>query len=69
MGSILVRDPGVERGRYRVLPRTDGMWTVYDPGAPLGRAQVGPAYKTLGEATKACEQAALIRPGAFDVES
>lgn len=35
-------DPGlVHAERFRVLPRTDGAWIVYDPQLPLGRRTVG----------------------------
>lgn len=35
-----VKDPNVERGRFRVLQRTDGAWFVYDPELPPGRRTV-----------------------------
>jgi hypothetical protein len=32
-------DPGLVRGPLRVLPRTDGMWIVYDERRPIGTRQ------------------------------
>lgn len=32
-----LRDPGVEVGPYRILPRTDGRWIAYDERQPVGR--------------------------------
>jgi hypothetical protein len=58
-------EPGVERGRFKVLPRTDGKFTVYDPLLPLGRRQVGEAHKTVELATHACEDAACMHPGRY----
>jgi hypothetical protein len=33
-------DPGITIGRFRVLPRTDGRWIVYDPERPFARRTV-----------------------------
>lgn len=52
--TALMRDPKIVFGRFRVLPRTDGKFIVYDPKQPFAArsAFVG----TLAEAGKECER-------------
>lgn len=35
--SPTLRDPGVEVGPFRVLPRADGKWILYDERKPFGQ--------------------------------
>lgn len=35
-----MRDPKIVFGRFKVLPRTDGRYIVFDPARPLGRGTV-----------------------------
>lgn len=46
-------DPSIEYGAFRVLPRTDGGFIVYDHRRRLGSRQVGPKFKTLQQAETA----------------
>ena len=46
----MLHDPGVEVGPFRILPRADGMWILYDERQPFGRRTAGVA-KTEVEAT------------------
>lgn len=42
-------DPGVTHGVFQVLPRTDGLWIVYDPRRPIGKRTVA-VFKKMSEA-------------------
>lgn len=53
--EAILRDPGVSHGRFRVYPRTDGKWIVYDPERPAGNRTVGEPHSNQERA----EQAAL----------
>lgn len=48
-------DPGVEYGAFRVLPRTDGGFVVYDPRRAPAKRQVGPRFRTLEDAAAAAK--------------
>jgi hypothetical protein len=54
--GTLMRDPHVGFGRFRVLPRTDGKWIVFDPERELGQGTVDEA-PTLALASDACKRA------------
>lgn len=41
--GVVLRDPMLEVGPYKILPRTDGKWIVFDKGKPLGQATVAVA--------------------------
>ena len=64
-GDYMLREPCVERGRFKVLPRNDAEhpFVVYDPERPMAERGVALA-KTLEEATRLCE-AAAIEAGAW----
>ena len=36
MSQVMLKDPGVSFGRFKLLPRTDGWWCIYDPKRPFG---------------------------------
>jgi hypothetical protein len=55
-----VKDPLIERGRYRVLQRTDGAWIVYDPERLPGQRTVGQPYKGDGAQDKATKFAEVL---------
>lgn len=46
-------DPSISHGVFRVLPRTDGGFIVFDPRRALGRMQVGPVFARLEDAANA----------------
>lgn len=58
--SVVVPDPCVERGRFRVLQRSDQKFIVYDPSRPLGRRTVAVAG-SLKEAVERADE--LSRAG------
>src|SRR5579863_3156151 len=53
------RDPNLQRGPYRVLPRTDGAWIVFDDRAPLGHATAAVEPTAHDAARRLLELAAL----------
>lgn len=50
------RDPNIECGPFRALPRTDGKWIVIRKGAPNGQGTVS-VHTTKDEAKAACKAA------------
>jgi hypothetical protein len=38
--GLILRDPLIEHGRFRVLLRSDGVHIVYDPERPLAKRTV-----------------------------
>lgn len=61
--SPTVPDPGITRGRYRVLTTVTGVAIVYDPDRPLGKRTVAEA-PNVKEATAIAERLAKADAGA-----
>lgn len=57
--SPLLPDPGIEVGPYRILPRADSQWVVYDERLPVGARTVA-ALPSKEEATARARE--LIAP-------
>lgn len=67
--SPLLPDPGVEIGPWRVLPRADGKWILYDERRPLGQrtAAVGDSLEDVSmQARVALQTAANVARAAAE---
>lgn len=53
--SPLLPDPGIEVGPYRILPRADSRWVVYDERLPVGARTVAACDSREAAADRAKE--------------
>lgn len=59
MASVLIRDPGITIGAYRILARTDGRFVVFDDRQPPG--EMAAAIVDTKDAAVAAAKALVAR--------